>query len=73
MSRDDPSVVTDMGLVGSLDPVAADRASLDLINRAAGRDLFREIQGSNGDAQLIHAERVGLGTNEYRLTEIEGT
>jgi uncharacterized Fe-S center protein len=66
--HNDPPVVADLGVLVSTDPVALDQASVDLINQAAGRDIFRahypEVDWS---VQLAYAEQIGLGSRAYEL------
>lgn len=69
-SADNPQVAPDVGILASLDPVAIDKASFDLVNKACGRDIFREIHPDQ-DAlrQLEHAAKIGLGSLDYELVE----
>lgn len=60
-------VAGDVGILSSRDMVAVDQATLDLIVRQEGREVFG--QGS-GRYQLEHAERLGLGSRKYRLITI---
>lgn len=63
----------DVGIVASLDPVAVDQASIDLISKleGAGRDAFIErIHERNAEHLLDYAEEIGLGTRAYDLIEI---
>ncbi len=83
----DNAIVPDIGIVASLDPVAADAASLDLVNEAMGiagsalpeaellsRDKFGSIHhGIDATAQLKHAEWLGLGTRHYELIKLDKT
>ncbi|HNT01757.1 MAG TPA: hypothetical protein PKJ80_06980, partial [Candidatus Saccharicenans sp.] len=57
-------------IAGSLDPVALDRASIDLVNQAAGQDVFRQGYNLDWSIQLAHGEKIGLGSQDYRLIEI---
>jgi len=80
----DASIVPDIGILASRDPVAVDAASLDLVNRQAGlpnsllqtnlrpgEDKFRGLwEHTRGDLQLSYAEECGLGERDYRLVEI---
>ena len=80
----DAPIVRDIGMVASLDPVAIDQASVDLVNRepanpgscltthtAPGEDKFRGVYPDvNGIYQLEYAEKIGLGTREYELVAI---
>jgi uncharacterized Fe-S center protein len=66
--RNDPPVVPDIGILASLDPVAIDQASIDLVNQAAGRDVFRTLYPAVDWAiQLDYAVALGLGSREYEL------
>jgi len=77
------SIVPDIGVVASLDPVAIDQAAYDLVNEApaaagelsdgyrAGSDKFRDLHPDvDPTVQLRHAEELGLGTRNYELIEI---
>ena len=80
----DAPIVRDIGVVASLDPVAVDQASVDLVNRepanpgscltthtGPGEDKFRGVYPDvNGMYQLEYAEKIGLGTREYELITI---
>lgn len=68
----DASVVNDIGIVASVNPVAIDQASIDLVNAGAKRDIFRELHSSvDWQVQLAHAEEIGLGTRSYELIPID--
>lgn len=65
------SIVDDIGLLSSVDPVAIDQASLDLVVKATGgRDPFLEVNGVSGERQLEVAEKLGLGSRTYELIKI---
>jgi hypothetical protein len=67
----DPPVTKDIGILASYDPVAIDQASIDLVNKSAGKDVFRQIYPDvNWEVQLIYAESLGIGKREYELIEI---
>jgi len=70
MSKDEPAIVKDIGILGSRDPVAVDKASIDLINEKHGRDLFRETWNVDWRVQLRHAQELGAGNQSYELIEI---
>jgi len=64
-------VIGDIGILASYDPVAIDKASLDLLVQAAGRDLLKELWPENdASVQLRHAVALGLGSLEYELVQI---
>jgi len=62
----------DIGILASLDPVALDKASIDLIYGANdGQSLIARIEGRNGLRKLEYASELGLGNWEYRLVSID--
>ena len=72
-------IVQDVGILASLDPVAIDKASLDLIDQApvilspapaSPPDLLGRMHDTDSLVQLKTAERLGLGSLEYRLVTI---
>ena len=65
-------IVEDVGLLSSIDPVAIDQASLDLVASAfGGRNPFLEIHGVSGERSLEVAERLGLGSRSYELVKVD--
>lgn len=64
----------DIGILASLDPVAIDRACLDLVYAAKddpGREhLLERIESRNGAYTVDVAERLGVGSKEYELIEL---
>lgn len=70
MANDQPPIIEDIGILGSEDPVAIDKASVDLINTRSGGDLLRAEYDVDWSVQLKHGERIGLGTTEYEFIEI---
>ena len=63
----------DIGILSSLDPVALDRACLDLVEHSAdpGRDHFMERVNSRHGAHTIEAaEALGVGTTDYELVRV---
>lgn len=71
MAKNQPAIVEDVGIVGSLDPVAVDRASIDLVLKTAGRDAFREGYNIDWSTQLEYGEKIGLGRQAYELVELK--
>lgn len=64
----------DIGILASLDPVALDQACIDLIyaqKDGDGASLVRRIESRNGLHTLEHAEKIGLGSCEYTLVDID--
>lgn len=63
----------DIGVLASLDPVALDKACLDLVytSKDPGRDhLIERIESRNGAHVIEAAEKLGVGSTEYELIEI---
>lgn len=71
MAKDEPAIVDDIGILGSVDPVAIDKASVDLVNQRSHRDLLREVHSVDWSIQLRHAQQIGLGHMDYELVRIE--
>lgn len=64
----------DIGILASLDPVALDRASLDLVENSTdrGREHFMERVNSRHGAHTIDAsEALGIGTQSYELINLD--
>ncbi len=66
----DPSIVPDIGILASLDPVAIDCASFDLVNKASDGKFGRLYPKINPEAQLKYGEQIGLGTRNYEFIKI---
>jgi uncharacterized Fe-S center protein len=72
LAKDDPSVAGDIGRLASKDPVAIDRASVDMIIEGAGGDVFKAgYPETDWSVQLKYAEEMALGSQEYKLEEIK--
>ena len=59
-------IVNDVGVFASTDPVAIDKACLDVIDKNNGKTVFRK-----GRNTLDYAEKIGLGIKQYKLIEIK--
>ena len=73
-SNPEKPCMQDIGIVASLDPVAIDRASLDLIYKSndKGRDHFLErVETRHGAHTIEHAVTLGLGTTFYKFIDID--
>lgn len=57
--------IDDLGVLASTDPVAIDKACLDLLDERKGRKVFRR-----GRHVLKYAEEIGLGKREYELVTV---
>tara|TARA_B100001971_G_C18157085_1_gene519188 strand:- start:108 stop:1103 length:996 start_codon:yes stop_codon:yes gene_type:complete len=60
-------VLDDIGIVLGDSIVAVEKASLDLINKKAGKDLFKEIHKKSPLKHIEEAEKLGLGSLSYRM------
>jgi hypothetical protein len=83
-SHSDAAIVPDIGILASLDIVAIDQASADLVNRAPGlagtaltggfkpgEDKFRTLYPQiDWTIQLDYGERIGLGSRQYDLVKL---
>lgn len=66
--------MNDVGIVSSLDPVAIDRACVDLIYSSSdkGRDhMVERIERQNGTHILDFAEKLGIGSQDYEFINID--
>ena len=67
----------DMGIMASTDPVALDKAALDMVfnhESVEGDDaqpMIDRIKKLHGTHIIDHAEKIGLGTTKYELINIE--
>ena len=67
--HNDPPIVPDIGILASMDPVAIDQASADLVNQ--GDDKFRVLYPNvDWTIQLDYAEKIGLGSRQYEIIKI---
>ncbi|MBR5754455.1 MAG: DUF362 domain-containing protein [Erysipelotrichaceae bacterium] len=69
-----PPCMKDIGILSSLDPVALDRACVDLVMASddPGKDeLMERIDSRHGQVTMDVAEEEGYGTKEYELIEVE--
>ncbi len=79
----DSPIVRDIGILASLDPVAIDAASADLVNAAPGlpgsqlkdlspgTDKFKDIYPQiDWPIQLEYAEQLGMGSRKYELVKV---
>lgn len=69
---EDPCMA-DIGILASLDPIAVDRACLDLVYASddPGRDhLLERIESRNGAHTIDAAAELGFGSKEYELVKL---
>ena len=67
-------VIADIGIFGSLDPVANDQAFIDAIwatHEEGTPDTEERIDSREGRHITEYAETLGLGTTKYELIEID--
>jgi hypothetical protein len=84
-ANNDAPIVPDLGIMASFDPVALDRAAVDMVNRTAallgcqlqerhfheGDDKFDALHAdTHWQAGLTYAEQIGLGSQTYELVEV---
>ena len=64
----------DLGIFASLDPVALDRACIDAVRNSTDHGkihLIERIDSRHGMHNLDYAEQIGVGSQTYRLVELE--
>jgi uncharacterized Fe-S center protein len=65
-------IMGDVGILASLDPVALDKACLDIVTAAPdGADLRARIARQNGTLTVTYAAKIGLGSLEYKIVRID--
>lgn len=84
-SNNDLAIVPDIGIAASFDPVALDKACVDLVNSAPiikgsaidtehfhhDQDKFNHIHhDTDWRAGLLHGEAIGIGTMDYELIKL---
>ena len=73
-SNPEAPCMADIGITASIDPVACDKASLDLIYNSVdiGKErLITRIEKMHGIRIIEHAEKLGIGTTNYELINME--
>ncbi len=65
-------IIPDIGILASADPVAIDKATIDLTAKAHGKSLAA-IAYAKHDAmiQIGHAAKIGMGSLDYELIEVK--
>jgi uncharacterized Fe-S center protein len=72
MNIDQPKCIPDIGILAGRDPVAIDKATVDLINQANNPKRIKEMfQGLNPLIQIQHAAKIGMGKMEYELIKVK--
>ena len=70
----EPVVTPDIGILASLDILAADNACMDLIYNlpeGGGRELVERVESRHGLRQLSYMKELGLGHDRYTLIDID--
>ena len=69
-----PVVTPNIGIVASLDILAVDQASVDLVYALKEEDrhnLVERIESRHGHRQLSYMKELNMGNNKYRLIDID--
>ena len=66
MGKSMKPITEDIGILLSKDPVAIDKASLDLVSEESGGE-FAKINSTNNEHKINYAEEKGLGDKDYNL------
>ncbi|MGN0328676.1 MAG: DUF362 domain-containing protein [Lachnospira sp.] len=69
-----PVVTPNIGIVASVDVLAADQASVDLVyalDEKDHADLVERIQSRHGHRQLSYMKELGMGNDRYILIDID--
>ena len=72
-SNPEPPCMADIGITASLDPVAVDKASLDLVYHSddpGKQRLINRIEKLHGIHTIEHAEELKIGITDYEMIEI---
>lgn len=64
-----PIICPDIGYLVAEDPVAIDKASLDLVNQVK-ENVFEKEHKVNPYKQIDYGEEIGLGSSSYQLIEL---
>jgi uncharacterized Fe-S center protein len=68
ISGDDPKIIDDIGIFASDDILAVDKACFDRLTKA--KDVFSRNGKKTHLHQLRYAEKIGLGSLNYKLIEV---
>ena len=71
LATDEAPIIDDIGILASNDPVALDKASLDLIEKKTGKSFGHLTSRSHLPFnQIAYAESLNLGSSVYDLKEL---
>ena len=71
--RAKPPCMADIGILASLDPVAIDKACLDLVYNSSDpgkKDLINRIEKLHGIHTVYMSEELGFGSTNYELIDV---
>jgi uncharacterized Fe-S center protein len=60
-------LMSDIGILMGRDIVAIDKASVDMINKKAGKPIFDEIWHKDSEIMIRTAEQLGMGKMDYNI------
>lgn len=60
-------ICPDIGILVSEDIVSIEKASIDLVNKKAGKNLFKEVNHIDPMEQINAAKKFKLGTEDYEI------
>ncbi|WP_288237418.1 DUF362 domain-containing protein [uncultured Alistipes sp.] len=70
----EPPRMGDIGILASLDPVALDKACVDLVYTSPDEGkvhLIERMESRHGIHTLEHAEAIGIGSRQYELVDLD--
>lgn len=70
----EPPRIADIGILASLDPVALDKACVDQVYASPEEErvhLVERMESRKGPHMLVHAEKIGLGSQKYELVMLD--
>ncbi len=71
MNKEEQGRIDDLGILAGDDPVAIDKASIDLINQREGKEILKEWYPQiNYKRQLEYGSNIGLGNQNYTLVKV---
>jgi uncharacterized Fe-S center protein len=65
-----PPICEDIGYLISNDPVAIDKASIDMVNKKTKSNIFQINNNVNPMDQIKYGEEIKLGSSSYKLIEL---
>ena len=73
-NHNDAAIIPDLGIAASFDPVALDKACVDLVYASPdpGRvHLIERMESRHGIHIVEHAEALGMGSQRYDLVSLD--